>query len=134
MGLLVEQSKKVAMKVGWGILICCIAILFDLNDAFLFRRTDPNRHAFRDHDALEKWGDWTSPRMLTLLLRATQKAQRLMAYKKKKNNQELKADFNLAPPKRPYNQDLILEQQVKRPQARPQRKTVPIFNQFSTLF
>jgi len=114
--------------------ICCIAILFDLNDAFLFQRTDPNRHAFRDHNAVEKWGDMTSPRMQTLLLRAIQKAQRLMAYKKKKNNKELKADFNLAPPKRPYNQDLILEQQVKRPQARPQRKTVPIFNQFSTLF
>merc|ERR1712110_1047044 len=104
-----SQSKKVAMKVGWGILICCIAILFDLNDAFLFQRTDPNRHAFRDHNAVEKWGDLTSPRMLNLLLRATQKAQRLMAYKEKPTKKKLTTNFSLMPLERPQIQDLIYE-------------------------
>ena len=80
--------------------------------------------------------------MLNLLFRATQKAQRLMAYqkaqrlmeyKKKKNHVEIENrllnQHQQAPP-------LIYEQQVKKTQqqARPQRKTVPIFSQFSTLF
>jgi hypothetical protein len=54
-----------------------------------------------------------------------------MAYKKKKKNLE---EPNLLSE---GSRDSIYEQHVKRPQdpqARPQRKTVPIFNSFSTLF
>jgi len=128
-------SKKAAMKVRWGLLIFCIGIfLIEENQAFAFRQSEPNRHAFQNHDAVEKWGDWNSPTMLNMLLRATQKAQRLMAYKKKKNNLEERNRPNLLSE---GSQDSIYEQHVKRPQvvqARPQRKTVPIFNSFSTLF
>ena len=74
------------------------------------------RHAFQNHDAVEKWGDWNSPTMLNMLLRATQKAQRLMAYKKKKNNLEERNSPNLLSE---GSQDSIYEQHVKRPQARP---------------
>merc|ERR1711997_1126437 len=127
------QSKEVAMKVGWAILICCIAILhlFDLSHAFHFP-TDSNRHALRNYDGVERWRDWTSPTMLNLLFRATQKAQRLMAYKKKKNHVEIENRLLNQHQQAP----LIYEQQVKKTQqqARPQRKTVPIFSQFSTLF
>merc|ERR1712008_669074 len=109
------------------------------NQAFVFRQSEPNRHAFQNHDAVEKWGDWNSPTMLNMLLRATQKAQRLMAYKKKKNNLEEQNRVSLKTPNllSEGSQDSIYEQHVKRPQvvqARPQRKTVPIFNSFSTLF
>ena len=65
---------------------------------------------------MEKWGDWNSPTMLNMLLRATQKAQRLMAYKKKKNNLEERNSPNLLSE---GSQDSIYEQHVKRPQARP---------------
>ena len=90
---------------------------------------------------MEKWEDWNSPAMLNMLLRATQKAQRLMAYKKKKNNleeQQKREKLNMPNLLSEGSQDSIYEQHVKRPQVvqarRPQRKTVPIFNSFSTLF
>merc|ERR1712008_545569 len=103
-------SKKAAMKVRWGLLILCIGIfLIEQNQAFAFRQSEPNRHAFQNQDAVEKWGDWNSPTMLNMLSEGSQ--------------------------------DSIYEQHVKRPQdlaqlvqARPQRKAVPIFNSFSTLF
>jgi len=128
------------MKVRWGLLILVIGIfLIEQNQAFAFRQSEPNRHAFQNHDAVEKWGDWNSPTMLNMLLRATQKAQRLMAYKKKKNNLEEQNRESLNMPNllSEGSQDSIYEHHVKRPQlvqARPQRKTVPIFNSFSTLF
>ena len=68
---------------------------------------------------MEKWGDWNSPTMLNMLLRATQKAQRLMAYKKKKNNLEEQNRVSLKMPNllSEGSQDSIYEQHVKRPQV-----------------
>ena len=56
--------------------------------------------------------------MLNMLLRATQKAQRLMAYKKKKNNLEEQNRVSLKMPNllSEGSQDSIYEQHVKRPQ------------------